>query len=233
MFIIVATIVAAPSSNANPQGTHLSVDRATWLNKWTLRLNVAHNKNGGLKAIDCGNVKADLVGGRQNIRFADARLIETNDSLKLLAHIAKSGPYDVNVLSSDLKGGDQIRIKSYGCGEAYSAPYSLPQQPGQGCDMNSVAIDLGRLPPGANERIINNDLKIKCPGAAIIHLSVRPTELQFAPGARTTVEPNDNGVLVVQANRLTSVPLVFTTSVSDSSKAGEYTQSLVVTAEIQ
>ncbi|WP_075338931.1 hypothetical protein [Yersinia enterocolitica] len=99
--------------------------------------------------------------------------------------------------------------------------------------MNSVAVDLGRLPPGANERIINNDLKIKCPGAASIHLSVRPTELQFAPGARTTVEPNDNGVLVVQANRLTSVPLVFTTSVSDSSKAGEYTQSLVVTAEIQ
>lgn len=156
LIIYIVSIVAAVPNAALGRGQHVSVRTAKWQDADVLQLNV-ENREGGIHGTSCANIMARILSGPNTYEFASVRDPEVSTSAGLIAKIVREGPYYVTKRDIKLDGGDEIRILTTGCaGDAYSAPHVLPQRPGQGCDMNSVAIDLGRLPPGANERIINN-----------------------------------------------------------------------------
>nr|CAX67761.1 hypothetical protein Y69_0058 [Yersinia enterocolitica] len=116
----------------------------------------------------------------------------------------------------------------------YNEPKKTRPQIKAKCSMKPQDVYLPIMRPGEKGVITNNTTTISCTGTATVRINTTRKELEFTPGAVTkiTTEPS-SGILKVAANKSTPIPLVFNTTVSSNSEAGEYTQSLVVTAEIQ
>nr|CAX67760.1 hypothetical protein Y69_0060 [Yersinia enterocolitica] len=158
--------------------------------------------------------------GKQWDKFVQAETGRTK-----IATAGKIGPemryfHTVNVINR-LIITDRIEIKRV----------SGPVQ----CALNAPNnIDLGRHQPDENSDVTNSATTVKCTGDATINIKLSRHNIEFTGGATSKVTTNPpSGILKVRGNQTTPVPMVFNTNVSSSSEAGEYTQSLVVTAEIQ
>nr|CAX67767.1 hypothetical protein Y69_0054 [Yersinia enterocolitica] len=73
-----------------------------------------------------------------------------------------------------------------------------------------------------------------CNGTTDVRIKLPISNIVFTEGATSNVTTQPSyGVIEVKENQTAPIPLIFNTTVSSNSEAGEYTQSLVVTAEIQ
>ncbi|OWF77188.1 hypothetical protein B4907_19050 [Yersinia kristensenii] len=103
------------------------------------------------------------------------------------------------------------------------------------CTLNAPKnIDLGRHDPDQTSNVTNSATTIKCTGDSNVIIKLPRPSMEFTEGAtsQVSIQPS-SGIIKVPKNQTIPIPLVFDTTVSSSSEAGEYTQSLVVTAEIQ
>ncbi|EKN4037495.1 hypothetical protein ACX1HO_20570 [Yersinia enterocolitica] len=102
------------------------------------------------------------------------------------------------------------------------------------CNMVAQKVDLGSIGIGEKAKVVHIGSRIECNENTTVAVVLPSPSLEFTPGALTnvTTEPS-SGLINVQKNRSTDISLVFDTSVSSRSEAGEYTQSLIVTTEIQ
>ncbi|WP_075339251.1 hypothetical protein [Yersinia enterocolitica] len=101
------------------------------------------------------------------------------------------------------------------------------------CSINWSDVDLGTTHP-QNAKVTNSNSTIRCSRDATVLFKLPRPSMEFTEGATSQVSflPS-SGIITVIANRTTPIPLVFDTTVSSSSAAGEYTQNLVVTADYQ
>ncbi|EPZ8124187.1 hypothetical protein ACXV6R_002017 [Yersinia enterocolitica] len=102
------------------------------------------------------------------------------------------------------------------------------------CIMVAQNVDLGSLGIGEKAKVARIGSRIECNENTTVAVLLPSPSLEFTPGVLTkvTTDPS-SGLIDVQKNRSTDISLVFDTSVSSRSEAGEYIQSLIVTTEIQ
>ncbi|OWF82271.1 hypothetical protein B4907_13840 [Yersinia kristensenii] len=136
------------------------------------------------------------------------------------------------VLLAKVRPSDRnLFIRSYIQGVSHYAATTFA--PHIKCSLNWSDVDLGIHSP-QNAKVTNSNSTIRCTGDATVSLKLPRPSMEFTEGATSQVSflPS-SGIITALANRTTPIPLVFDTTVSSSSAAGEYTQNLVVTAEYQ